>query len=65
MRFFQVMQESCMDEIEKIAAKGKTAANLPVLGALAAGGALALLARRANEDRKLGKQVRRQQGVGY
>ncbi len=57
----KVMGDAFQDELQKIAAEKKAGKVLPVL---VAGGVGWEALRRANEDRKLGRQIRKQQSPG-
>lgn len=66
MDYFTKMTCACMDEITKIAQvkRAGVGSKAKMIGLLGGGGALALLAERANRDRRMGRQMRMQQG-GY
>ena len=58
------MANAFSDELRKIAMKPNTSKGGKVLPALVAGGLGWEALRRANEDRKIGRQVRKQQNPG-
>lgn len=55
----QVDQETFRKDVEKLSAAGHA------MALMGAGALAALAARRANEDRKMGRMMRLQQNVGY
>lgn len=60
----EMMADAFQDELQKIAKQKKAAAIGKALPLMAAGAAGWETMRRANEDRKLGRQVRKQQNPG-